>query len=318
LLAAGQDPSAVRKAEKAAHANTFRGLVDEWLSKQTHWTDGTRVRNVRVINDLVKALRGNADQGISTVSAADLLEGLRRMEHRADTARRAARMAAQVCQYAVLTERLKYNPAVGLSSALEIPVVRHRPAITNPKRFGELFLLIDGYQGQPATRAALMLLALTFTRPGELRQAQWSEFDLDAAMWVIPAARMKGRKEHLVPLSTQALDVLQTLHPLTGRQPLVFPSLRPRRPLSDNTLALAVRSMGIPPTEHVPHGFRSSASSLLHEAGFDSQVIELQLAHSDKNKVRAAYNRSERLPERKELMQAWADLCVKMASEARR
>ena len=146
-----------------------------------------------------------------------------------------------------------------------------------------------------------------------------------AACWAASAdirsvttARTKMRKEHLVPLSKQARAVLNDLHRLNGRQPLVFPSLRPSRPLSDNTLGLALRSMGIPPTEHVPHGFRASASSILHEAGFDSQVIELQLAHSDKDKVRAIYNRAERLAERKELMQAWADLCDAMVAVAPR
>jgi hypothetical protein len=145
LLAAGQDPSAVRKAEKLAHANTFRALVDEWLEKQKHWTEGTRTRNERVIRDLVKQLRATADQGMQTVTARDLLEGLRRLEHRPETARRAARMAAKVCQYAVLTQRAAFNAAVGLSSALEVPVVTHRPAITNRKRFGQVLTMIDGY-----------------------------------------------------------------------------------------------------------------------------------------------------------------------------
>lgn len=317
LLASGQDPSAVRKAEKLAHANTFRTVAEEWQEKQSQWSESTRVRNKRVLEALLKQLRAAADQPLNTLAAKDILDGLRRLEDRPETARRAARMASQICQYAVLTHRAAFNAAVGLSSALEVPVVKHRAAITNRKRFGQLLNAIDGYQGQPSTRAALTLLAYLFTRPGELRQALWSEFDRKAAMWTIPAARMKMRNEHLVPLSTQVLAVLDDLYKVTGHQTFVFPSLRPGKPLTDNALIAALRTLGFSNDEHVPHGFRSSASTILHEAGYDSAVIELQLAHTDTNTVRAIYNRSARLAERKELMQAWADLCVQMAAEAR-
>ena len=186
--------------------------------------------------------------------------------------------------------------------------VQHRPAITSPDAFGALLRAIKAYPGQRITREALRLLALTFPRPGELRHALWREFDLRNAQWVIPAARMKMRRDHIVPLARQSVSLLEELYELTGHQALVFPSLRPGRPLSGNTLNMALRSLGYDTqTQHCAHGFRSSTSSMLHELGKPSQVIELQLAHKDQNEVRRIYNRSERLQERRELMQEWAD-----------
>jgi integrase len=173
---------------------------------------------------------------------------------------------------------------------------------------GELLRAIDGYVGDPATVAALKLAPLVFVRPGELRGAEWREFDLEAAEWRIPRERMKMGERHIVPLSRQALVILRGLQPLTGRGRLLFPSLRSReRPISENTLGAALRRLGYSKDEMTAHGFRSVASTLLNEQGFSPDVIELQLAHAERNKVRAAYNRAQRLDERRKMMQAWAD-----------
>ncbi len=195
-----------------------------------------------------------------------------------------------------------------LKGALTPVVVRNHAALTDPARVGELLRAIDGYVGQPTTAGALKLAPLVFVRPGELRAAEWSEFDLDAAEWRIPAARMKMGTLHIVPLARQAVAVLRELEPLTGRGKNVFPSLLSSdRPMSNNTVNTALRRMGYPRDEMTGHGFRAMASTLLNEQGWHPDLIELQLAHAERNKVRAAYNKAQRLPERRKMMQAWAD-----------
>jgi integrase len=181
-------------------------------------------------------------------------------------------------------------------------------AITEPKRIGDLLRAIEGYSGQPTTHAALKLAPLLFVRPGELRAAEWSEFDLDAAVWRIPGSRMKMGEQHLVPLSGQAITILRGLKQITGSAKFLFPSLRtPSRCMSDNTINAALRRLGYAKDEMTGHGFRAMASTCLNEQGWHPDLIELQLAHAERNKVRAAYNRAERLAERKNMMQAWAD-----------
>ena len=185
-----------------------------------------------------------------------------------------------------------------------------RAAITEPAKVAELLRAIEGYQGDPATCAPLRLAPLVFVRPGELRGAEWSEFTLDGdePTWRIPASRMKMREPHIVPLSRQAVAILRALHPITGNGHLLFPSLRSReRPISENTVNAALRRMGFSQEEMTGHGFRSTASTLLNEQGWHPDLIELQLAHAERNKVRAAYNRAQRLEERRTMMQAWAD-----------
>ena len=167
---------------------------------------------------------------------------------------------------------------------------------------------IHGYKGQPSTEYALKLLPLTFVRPGELRGAEWSEFDLDNAEWRIPASRMKMREQHVVPLSSQAVTFLRELQPLTGSGRYVFPSLRTNeRPISNNTLNAALRRLGFSGDEMVSHGFRSMASTCLNEQGWHPDLIELQLAHAERDEVRGAYNRAQRLAERRKMMQSWAN-----------
>lgn len=208
------------------------------------------------------------------------------------------------------TGRALRDPTGDLRGALKPPKTVNRSAITAPRRFGELLLAIDGYEGQGGTWAALRLAPLVFVRPGELRAAEWKEFTLEGESpeWRIPAERMKMKEEHIVPLSRQAISILKELQTFTGRGRFLFPSLRTsQRPISDNTLNAALRRLGFSKDEMTAHGFRATASTLLNEAGVAPDLIELQLAHAERNKVRAAYNRAQRLAERRQMMQRWAD-----------
>jgi integrase len=212
--------------------------------------------------------------------------------------------------------RADRDPTRDLAGALAPRSVVHLPSLTEPKAVGALMRAIDDYQGTFVTRCALRLAPLVFTRPGELRKAEWAEFDFDKAEWRIPAARMKMREQHIVPLSTQALAILRELQPLTGRFQLVFPSVRSRvRPISDNTVNAALRRLGYAKDEITGHGFRSMASTLLNEQGWNRDAIERQLAHGERDAVRAAYNYAEHLPERCRMMQAWAVFLEKLKSE---
>jgi integrase len=318
----GIDPSAQRKLDKvaaAARGETFGSIADEYYAQHARarkLAGTTKVRDERILKKL-KARLG--DRPLTEIDTPEILATLRSIEQGSggETAHRALGFASRIYEYAIATGKAERDASSGLGKAIAPVVPTNRPAVTNPKELGALLRAIDNYGGQPATMAALKLLPMLFTRPGELRQATWDEFDLDAAEWRIPAERMKQRHAHLVPLSRQAVAVLRELHTITGRDELTFPSLRPGRPLSENTLNVALRNIGYDGKQHVAHGFRSTASTLLHEMGFDSQVIELQLAHSDRNKVRATYNRAKRLPERKKMMQAWANYLDQLKSGAR-
>lgn len=249
---------------------------------------------------------------IAELTPARVLTEVRKIEARGhlETAHRLKAKVGQVCRYAVATGRAERDPTADLRGALKPKNTRSRAALTTPREVAELLRACWGYTGQPVTLAALKLSVYLFQRPGELRAMRWDELDLDVRLWRLPAARMKMRREHLVPLPLQAVAILNELHPLTGDGPYVFPSLRGQsRPMSENTLNAALRALGFDGDRHVTHGFRSTASSLLHELGWDSAVIELQLAHVDKNQVRGVYNRAERLPERTRMMGAWADHC---------
>ncbi|MET0049660.1 MAG: site-specific integrase, partial [Candidatus Thiodiazotropha sp.] len=194
---------------------------------------------------------------------------------------------------------------------------KHHASITDPKKIGELLRAVDGYEGSLVTRCALQLASLTFVRPGELRHAEWAEIDLDKAEWRIPAEKMKMRTVHIVPLSTQALRVLNEIEPLTGRGKYVFPGIRSnQRPMSENTVNAALRRLGYTKEEMTGHGFRSMASTILNEQGWHRDAIERQLAHAERNSVRAAYNYAEHLPERVKMMQWWADYLDKLKAGA--
>jgi len=313
LLAAGVDPGQKRKQDRAeaiADAeNTFEKVAHEWLDHMAaSWTASTGKTNInRLAQDIFPHLGAKP---IKEIGAPELLAVLRRVEARGakETAKRLRSLCGQVFRYAVSTGRCERSPAEDLKGALAKARPKHFASITNPRGVAGLLRSIDGYEGSAETRAALKLAPLTFTRPGELRQAEWSEIDMEAQEWRIPAEKMKMRDAHIVPLSRQAVAILRELHPVTGDGRFCFPSERTKdRPMSNNTINAALRRMGFAREEMTGHGFRAMASTLLHEQGWMPDVIERQLAHAERNKVKAAYNRAEYLPERRRMMQAWAD-----------
>jgi len=318
-LANGIDPSELRKAQKIslAGAESFETIAREWHSKfAISWVDshGDRILK-RLENDIFPWL---GKRPIAEIKAPDLLTVLRRIESRGalETAHRALQNCGQVFRYAVATGRAERDPTGDLRGALPPPKEKHHASILEPKAIAELLRAIDAYQGYVVTKCALRLAPLVFVRPGELRRAQWPEIDLEKAEWRIPGARMKMRDQHIVPLARQAVEILRELEPLTNRvfeaRPnlprWVFPSARTHeRPMSENAVLAALRRMGYTKDEMTGHGFRSMASTLLHEQGWNHQAIERQLAHAERNAVSAAYNFAEHLPERRKMMQAWAD-----------
>jgi integrase len=308
-LHSGIDPSAQRQAGKLAQGETFKAVAEEWLTLQGAKLSDATMRKARwMLEEFAYPRLGG--KPINAIKAPEVLAALRVVESRGkhETAHRTKQRMGQVLRYAIATGRAERDVTADLRGALAPVVSRSHSAITDPAEIGALLRAIDGFDGQPATAAALKLAPLLFVRPGELRGAQWSEFDLEAAEWRIPAERMKMGERHLVPLAKQALKLLKELHGLTGRGPYVFPSLRTReRPMSENTVNAALRRLGYAGDEMTGHGFRAMASTCLNEQGFAPDVIELQLAHAERNKVRAAYNRAERLPERRKMMQSWAD-----------
>jgi integrase len=309
LLAEGVDPGAQRKAEKAAQAVTFKAVAEEFLASRRAAL--TPAHHARVKARIERFYPVVGDKPVGTITAADLLPVLQAIQTAGmgETAARARTDAGQVMRYAVATGRATHDPTAALRGALAPVKGGHHAAVTEPKAFGALLRAIDGYGGEPVTRAALRLLPLVFVRPGELRLAEWAEFDLDAAQWVIPGRRMKMGADHIVPLSRQAVAVLRELHPLTGRRSLVFPSLRSRdRPISDNTLNAALRRLGFAKDVATAHGFRASARTLLDEVLHQRvDLIEHQLAHAVRDPLGRAYNRTAHLPERVRMMQLWAD-----------
>lgn len=309
LIADEIDPSAQRRTERAVLSQTFQGVANEWLELQrmSLAPETISILGARLRSGLYPYL-GN--RPIAAITAREVLMALKRIEARGrhETAHRVRALAGRVFRYAVATGRAQHDVAADLKDALAPVKSKNIASVTDPSRVGELMRTIHGYSGQPVTALALRLAPLVFVRPGELRAAEWSEFDLVGAEWRIPAARMKMREAHIVPLARQALSILRELEPLARGGRYLFPSLRTRdRPMSDNTINAALRRLGYSSAEQTGHGFRSMASTLLNEQGFPPDVIELQLAHSERNKVRAAYNKAQRLPERRKMMQTWAD-----------
>lgn len=308
-VADGVDPSAKRQAERAAQADTFEAIAREWLDLQSKSlaAETMEILGTRLKSFLYPYIGGRP---IKAITAQELLGALRRIEARGkhETAHRVRSLAGRVFRYAVATGRAEHDVSADLKDALAPVKSRNFASVTDPAQVGRLLRAIHGYDGQPITALALKLAPLVFVRPGELRNAEWSEFDLANAEWRIPGSRMKMGELHLVPLARQSVAVLRELEVLTGQGRYVFPSLLSReRPISDNTINAALRRLGYSGDEQTGHGFRSMASTLLNEQGFPPDIIELQLAHSERNKVRAAYNRAQRLPERREMMQRWAD-----------
>jgi len=313
LLANGVDPGLHKQLEKthklAAASDTFEAIALEWLAKVS--PDLSEAHAARV------SRRFEADvfpwigrRPVSEIKAPDVLAVLRRIEGRGavQTAHRAHQNIGQVMRYAVATGRAERDPSADLRGALSVVRPKHHASITDPAAIGELLRVIQGYSGSLVTRCALQLAPLVFVRPAELRNAEWSEFDLKAGEWRIPAAKMKMRAVHIVPLSGQAVAILRELEPLTGAGRYLFPSSRGRgRPMSENTVNAALRRLGYSKEQMTGHGFRSMASTLLNEQGYHRDAIERQLAHGERDKVRGAYNYAEHLPERRKMMQAWSD-----------
>lgn len=334
LLAEGTNPSTVRKEAKAATVQaleeerradeglpalgSFEEVARSWFEVQRgDWAKTYADKVIRRLELYVFPYIGRRPVG--EVTPPELLAVLRRLEARGvtDTAHRARDTCSQVFRFAVAEGRVTSDPARDLAGALKTHQTKHIPAITEPVRFGELLRAIDGYRGIPATREGLKLAALVFLRPGaELRAAEWSEFDLDAALWTVPATRMKRRKyakengpPHLVPLPRQAVESLRELQRLTGHQKYVFQGVRDRsKTISENTLNAALSALGFGPDEMRMHGFRAAARTMLAERlNYDDKVIEAQLAHAVPDALGRAYNRTQFVEQRRVMLQAWAD-----------
>lgn len=331
FVADGKDPSAERKTDKARRAErreleqciadgnplpgSFEDVAREWHER--HMANKSERHKVKVLARLEKDVfpwLGKMPAG--EVKAPELLTMLRRIEARGaiELAHVAKRVCGQIFRYAIATGRADRDPAADLRGALQPAKSEHFAAIIDPKAIGDLLRAIDGYTGEFATRCALRLSPLVMLRPGEVRQAEWAEIDLEAAEWRIPARKMKMRDEHIVPLSRQAIAIFEEIRPLTGHGRYVFPSARTasgskdERPMSENAVLGALRRMGYTTDEMTAHGFRTMASTRLNESHlFHPDAIERQLAHGERDSVRAAYNRAEHLPERRKMMQWWAD-----------
>ncbi len=319
LLAAGADPGENRKAAKAAlvgdTANSFEVVAREWYGRQAaNWVPSHGEKIIRRLENDVFPWLGN--RPIAKITAPEILKVLHRIEERGaiETAHRASQNCGQVFRYAIATGRAERNPVPDLKGALRPVKKTHLAAITDPKQIGNLLRAIDGYEGHLITRCALRLAPLVFVRPGELRAAEWAEINLETAEWNIPASRMKMREAHLVPLSTQAVAILREIHALTQKSRYVFPSVRSwQRPMSNNAILAALRRMGIDKEEMTGHGFRAMARTVLDEVlGVRPDYIEHQLAHAVRDPNGRAYNRTKHLPERRKMMQDWADYLDKL------
>ena len=311
-LASGTDPGELRKSKKAEQTekatNSFESVAREWFASRL-WVESYRVKVLSWLEKDMFPWIGS--QPISEITAPQVLACLRRVEERGahESAHRILQNCSQIFRYAIATGRAVRDVASDLRGALAPSPEQHRAAMTDPAAVAGLLRAIDGYQGSIVTKSALQLAPLTFVRPGELRNAEWSEIDLDAAQWNIPAAKMKMREAHLVPLSSQALRILSVLQPLTGDGRYVFPSARGRgKPMSDNAVLAALRRMGFEKHEMSGHGFRAMARTILDEVlNVRPDFIEHQLAHAVRDPNGRAYNRTAHLSERKSMMQRWAD-----------
>lgn len=310
LLSQGIDPNEQKKANsKPVDHDSFEIVAREWHQDRKHtWSEG---HGNRILTGLEKDIfPWVGKQPINKLSAPDVLSSLRRIQGRGalDTAHRAGQNCSQIFRYAVAIGKAERDPVADLKGALPPVKANHYSSITDPKKIGELLRVIDGYHGHFVTKCAMRLAPLLFVRPGELRHAEWNEIDIDNAEWKIPADKMKMKQVHIVPLSKQVIEILNELKPLTGRSRYVFPSIRTNtRPMSENTITAGLRRLGYTTDEMTGHGFRSMASTILNEQGWNRDAIERQLAHSERDSVRAAYNYAEHLPERRKMMAFWSD-----------
>lgn len=323
LLLNGIDPSIDRQVQKAASTerseNSFERVSREWFSKfSPKWAPGHASKIIRRLERDVFPWIGGLP--VAEIKAPQLLATLRRIEERGaiETAHRAQQNCSQVFRYAVATGLAERDPSTDLRGALPPAQKAHLAAIVEPVALGALLRVIEGYSGSPSTKAALRLAPLVFVRPGELRMAEWEEFDLDAAEWRIPAKKMKMGVPHIVPLCKQAMQIIDELKPITGHGQYLFPGERTgERPISDNTLNAALRRLGYSTTDVTTHGFRATARTLLDEVlGYRVDWIEHQLAHAVKDPNGRAYNRTAHLDARRRMMQKWADYLDKLRQGA--
>ena len=314
LLKDGKDPAmerrATRTAKRLSAVNTFRAIAEELIARKRK--EGKSEQTIGKVTWLIRiASTELGPRPIAEISAAEALNVLRGLEKRGklESARRMRSVVGQVFRYAIATARATDDPTFALRGALIPPTVTHRAAILDSVVLGGFLRAVDGFSGQPETKAALQLLPLVFTRPGELRRAAWSEFDLTAAIWRVPAKNDKMRRGLDIPLARQAVAILRELHTITGHGRLVFPGIRtPARAISENTLNAAMRRLGYSSDEVSSHGFRATASTILNECGLWSRdAIERALGHVEKNEVRRAYNRGAYWDERVRMAQWWAD-----------
>lgn len=325
LVSAGIDPTNVRKEARGESAlqratkqraaaglpplDSFEAVAREWHTKNIpNWAASHSTKIIRRLELDVFPWIGS--KPVRSIRPMELLTLLKRVEDRGavESTHRVQQNCGQVFRYAVATGRAESDPSRDLRGALTPWKPEHYPTLTDARQVGRLLRDIDGYDGGFITKCAMKLSPMLFVRPGELRRAEWSEINLDAAEWRIPAAKMKGRVMHIVPLAAQAVSILRDLEPLTGRSAWVFPGVRTNgEPMSENTVNAALRRLGYDRTMITAHGFRGMASTLLHECGWPSDVIERQLSHAERNAVKAAYNHAEHLPARRKMMQAWAD-----------
>jgi integrase len=317
-IAEGLDPAAEKAVAKAKRAEiehppevvTFAKVAEAWAAEMTPQKHSRTIARLDSFREYAASKLGEI--AIDQVKAFDIMQMIKGINAtgKNETARRTFSTVSRIFRYAVAHDLIERNPAsdVRLADFLPSAETRHFACLKDPKAIGGLMRAIDEYEGSPITRLALKLGALTFVRPGNLRHAEWSEIDVEANEWRIPAEKMKARELHIVPLSKQARQVIADLKPLTGGGLYLFPSERSdKRAMSDNTINAALRRMGYTREEMTGHGFRGMASTRLHELGYSHQVIEAQLAHAERDEVAAAYNHALYLADRRTLMQAWAD-----------
>ncbi|MFY9476355.1 MAG: integrase arm-type DNA-binding domain-containing protein [Aquabacterium sp.] len=323
LLAEGIDPSQAKRADKVARKlsadNTFEAVAKAWLDASKAQRAESTDAKVRgwLENDVFPQI---GRLPIAGITPRDVLDMVRKVEKRGalDSATRIKQLCGQIFRYAVAEGSAERDVTADLRGALAVSQTKHLAAVTEPKQVGELLRAIQGYSGHPVTVAALQLTPMLFVRPGELRHAEWAEIDLQGAEWRIPGSKMKMGLDHIVPLSTQAVEVLTELQKFTGRHRYVFPSVRTgARPMSENTINAALRGMGYSSDVQTAHGFRATARTILDEVlGERVDLIEHQLAHAVKDVNGRAYNRTAHLPARKEMMQRWADYLDKLRAGA--
>ena len=315
----GIDPSEKRKLEKTACQNTFEAVALEWYEQNKHkWSENTAKSILhRMKRNLFPQI---GSKPVHLVSAPELLALLRKIEARGvkDIPHIVRSISSSVFRYAIATGRAERDPAADLKGALAPRVRRNLPSQTTPEAVGHLMIAIDNYPGTFVVRSALQLMALTFCRTGELRNAEWREIDFEDGLWRIPAERMKMSRDHLIPLSRQSVAILRKLQAYSGKDVYVFPNYKTeKRSMSKSALLGAIRRLGFENDEMCPHGFRSMASTMLNELGYNGDWRERQLAHVPRNIIRGIYNRAEYLPERRKMMQAWADYLDELRRKTR-